>query len=524
MTLKPAPRSFLLLAALAFTLVAVGPAAGQKRALAPRPQPRPWLVLVSHRIDLTRAASRMMTSSREVRLLTGPRFVINLTTGLLVDREGHVVTRLVNLDPTDTEHDIKVTTATGAVLEAAFVGLDQPTGLAVLSVPELRGVEPAQGEAADIARPGAAVRVVTAQVVLPLIKIPSVERVAVYPKLVASAGTIAEGASEALARSGVVAVVASPALSSSSDLSLLERTDGALAGLVLYVSPGRGHVLPIAYLRDGVAGRVVESNGSVRAGWLGAQGLTVDDVPMPDRPAWATEGGVLIQTISANGPADAAGLRRNDVVVRFDGVAVRTTSDLLACVGATPAGTRVSLDVVRDVGRVTLQPVLGGRPLAPGAPPVAQATDEQTLRFQILGLRQQLANERDPAKRDVISKEIRNLTERLRAAGGPSLEDATTIGISGHSLTVQEAARYGVDGGVEIHEVAPSSAAAAGGLVASDVVVKAGGTPVDGFEKLDAAVRRAQAGGAGRLVLEILRRGRPTTVTIVLPPPPATPK
>ncbi len=179
-------------------LSAVGHAADRVR----EHRAEPWLLLVSHRIDVAREATWMFSAREraEVRLLNGPRFVINLTSGLLVDSDGHVLTRLVNLDPFGRDHDLKVTTATGAVYDATFVGLDQPSGLALLSVPELKGTQPVPPpEQTKALAVGAPVRIVTAQYQFPQVRIAAVERIALYPKLVIGDARIASEPSAAAA-------------------------------------------------------------------------------------------------------------------------------------------------------------------------------------------------------------------------------------------------------------------------------------------------------------------------------------
>src|SRR6185369_14556081 len=70
----------------------------------------PWAVSVVHTIEL----QRMVDSIRREQNVrvgvagTAPRYVYNITTGIIVDGEGHVVTRLANLDPQEKEHKLAV--------------------------------------------------------------------------------------------------------------------------------------------------------------------------------------------------------------------------------------------------------------------------------------------------------------------------------------------------------------------------------------------------------------------------------
>jgi hypothetical protein len=71
--------------------------------------------------------------------------------------------------------------------------------------------------------------------------------------------------------------------------------------------------------------------------------------------------GVKISSLAGNGPAGAAGIQENDILIRIHGLPVgtRTLGLHLARIGA---GEKVKIVVVRDGERVTLELVLGERP------------------------------------------------------------------------------------------------------------------------------------------------------------------
>ena len=402
-------RCALALSALALVAALPATASAQRTSR----KPLPWIVSVVHRFEVSKLAEQM--STRDTRIEhTGRRYSFNLTTGVVIDADGHVVTRLVNLDPTAPSHDVKVTTTTGRVLDAAFVGLDQPTGLVVLQVAGLRGTKPGPG--VDRALAGATpVRVVSAEFSIKNVNIPpQVERIAIYPSLFVNPGRVADSAvSPAYARGGVSARVECGILTKSTDLSVVETADGAVVGLVKYASPGRGDLISIGYARDIVARRVVAARGSVASGWLGAIGMSLSAVPAPRRPAWATDGGVVIQTISADGPAATAGLQLNDVVVGIDGVPVRNVEDLTVALGATPAGTKVELSVVREAGAVRLETTLGARPLVGKSASLFLPSEEQTLKVQISQLYAERRRAKDGEALKAIQSQIDEAERRL---------------------------------------------------------------------------------------------------------------
>jgi len=63
-----------------------------------------------------------------------------------------------------------------------------------------------------------------------------------------------------------------------------------------------------------------------------------------------TEGdvrGTRVRSVEEGSPAEKAGIKEGDVIVRFDGEAVRSASQLARLVGETPAGRSVAIEVTR---------------------------------------------------------------------------------------------------------------------------------------------------------------------------------
>lgn len=504
--------------ALACATALMHTAAARAAAQAPEHKAEPWLLSVSHRIDLDRYADRMKSriASPNVQVeRAGRRHVINLIPGVLVDDAGHVVTRLVNLDPTATEFDLHVTTRSGRILEARLVGVDQPTGLAVLEVPELKGTAPAPGSAPPDLANGAEVRVVRAEYRINQISVP-IERVALYPSLRVDEGHV-QGVSSAAARAGVVARIQCGTLTSSADLSVVETRDGRFCGLLVYVSPGVGTLLSVPYVRDTVAHRVVDADGSVAAAWLGASGVSVKDLPDERRPAWAEGDGVLIQSLLGNGPAANAGLKLEDVVVGYDQVPIHDTSDLATALGATPAGSTIDLRVLRGGESVVVTTMLGAQPLAPGMPPITVTADQEKLRRQVAMLNAEIARSRDTSEQARLRAQLAEIEQRLDRLD-PILRRRLLVrfGVTVQALTNQLREFFGVAHGVLVSEVVTASPAGEAGILAGDIIVRAGADDVTTEESLIETVARAIDAKASALDLVIMRKGTSTSISIPL--------
>jgi hypothetical protein len=75
-----------------------------------------------------------------------------------------------------------------------------------------------------------------------------------------------------------------------------------------------------------------------------------------------TEGGVLLSGVRAGGPADKAGLKAGDSIIRFDGIRVDNIYDYTFALRSRKPGQEVRITVKRDGKEVELVATLGRRP------------------------------------------------------------------------------------------------------------------------------------------------------------------
>jgi serine protease Do len=69
--------------------------------------------------------------------------------------------------------------------------------------------------------------------------------------------------------------------------------------------------------------------------------------------------GALVNSVEKGSPADKAGVEATDIILRFDGKEVESSSDLPRIVGATRPGTRSAMDVWRKGATRTLNITVG---------------------------------------------------------------------------------------------------------------------------------------------------------------------
>jgi hypothetical protein len=91
------------------------------------------------------------------------------------------------------------------------------------------------------------------------------------------------------------------------------------------------------------------SEPSSRRGYLGVM------------PAEDQDGGTVLQEVLESGPAEKAGLKPGDVVLRVDKTEIREVSDLVGAIRQHKPGEKVQVTILRGTEEVSLEVVLGGR-------------------------------------------------------------------------------------------------------------------------------------------------------------------
>jgi S1-C subfamily serine protease len=123
--------------------------------------------------------------------------------------------------------------------------------------------------------------------------------------------------------------------------------DGRVVGIVSRIGSAPPFAIPSNLARD-VLADLEEAHKVIRP-YLGLHGTTV-------------EGGVLVDRIDADSPADAAGLHVDDVIEAVDGQPVGASVDLLAEVEEREPGDTLELRVLRDGARGDVSVRLVERP------------------------------------------------------------------------------------------------------------------------------------------------------------------
>jgi len=217
-----------------------------------------------------------------------------------------------------------------------------------------------------------------------------------------------------------------------------------------------------------------------------------------------SEGGVVIDDVSTDSPADKAGLKRSDVIVEFDGERVRSARQFARLVQETPSGRTVKVTITREGQRRDVQ----------------VTPDERRGDAMVSG--------------DFVGDYMRDFGRDFGRLGdhlppfnfnfdfdnAPFMSNRR-LGVTTEELTGQLAEYFGAKDGVLVTAVADGSAAARAGLKAGDVITSINGTRVGSREDLLRGLREASSED---VQVGIVRDKKESSVTAKIEMPRRTPR
>jgi serine protease Do len=253
----------------------------------------------------------------------------------------------------------------------------------------------------------------------------------------------------------------------------LFNTRGEVVGVNSQIFSQTGGYMGVSFaIPIDMAAKVAQQlrdTGKVSRGWLGVvvQEVTRDlaqsfGLPRPE--------GALVARVVPGGPAEQAGIRVGDVILRYEGQEIPLSSTLPPLVGATDPGTTASLQVLRDGKTVTIKVEVG------------------TLESET-----------------AVAPEV----------VPPPPADRGTLGIVVRALNAEERQRAQiVSGGALVVEVGRGPGQDAG-LLPGDILLTVGGNEIDGADRLAEVVGRLTPGRSVPMLVQ--RRGQPTFLALDVP-------
>jgi S1-C subfamily serine protease len=260
-------------------------------------------------------------------------------------------------------------------------------------------------------------------------------------------------------------------------------------GLALVGLAAAALLLPATGAADDAAGdgAFVVADGDEAPGWLG---ITMQDLSpaMVRALGLDDDGGVLVNEVMEDSPAEKAGLEPGDVVVGLGERTVDDAADLRRAVRRHEAGETVAVAIIRDGERRTLDVELGAR--------------EQPL-WQAL--------RRAPEGWSDAWSDDDGLTYFFRGDA-----DRGWLGVHLQDLNEQLGDYFGIEDGAGalVTEVEEDSPAAAAGLQAGDVIVALDDEEITSEREL--LERMSDTEPDQEVTLRIVRRGDATDVPVTL--------
>ena len=316
--------------------------------------------------------------------------------------------------------------------------------------------------------------------------------------------------------------------------------------------------LSVALLAVSLAATVATTAFAAQ-GWLGVTTQSTDSDLR--RSLDLTRDGLLVNRVSADSPADRAGLQRGDVILSYNSRSVTDPDDLRQLVRDTEPGRSVAVAVWRDGERRTLNVKVGELPAdeeslfdvptprapeapepptpptpprAPRAPRAPESSREYSERHGDDGTvhRRMIVDGRELSEEEMKEhmkdmdkdgfrelKELKELKDLPGMSGwsdsdgrsfGFSMLGRGRLGVRVEKLTGDLAQALGVDAGegVLVVQVMEDTPAQKAGVRAGDVIVKVGAESVSDPDELVKALRSHD----GSVDIVLLRKGARRTI------------
>ena len=474
----------------------------------PTAAPPSGLLYVSQRIDL----QQQLSADEAIYSLDGeplPKLqTISVTLGLVIDNQGHIITRLANASPQTSSAQISVYTQQNArQINAKFIGMDSVTGLCLLQaeMPNLPAVKisPAALKAKEIStekivrifgfnpnqrggRPGVSM---------------------IRPRIHVASCSIKRALSDFRYNPGspIYYLKTFRPLTEVQDCSLIVEEDGSVFGLVAFDVSGEGAhlVYPLNRLQRLAAMIQANRRTVIPHAWLGATGENYKRMVKPANSLTPEEKGVLIAMVFPDSPAEIAGILPQDRLLSISGRNVTTGAELRDTLQLLPADSEVTLRVRRNSVLKTLQAKLVPSPAANAK----EQLDWMTGRLEEYARTAESLPENDP-RRTIAEKKRSTMDTIVRGIYGAAPLDVrlrVLYGIEVMPLTSQLAKYLSVEQGVLVSTVASAGKAQQAGIKAGDVILNIGEQNVSSVETF---VQALNDNKDEALEIQISRRGQ----------------
>lgn len=299
--------------------------------------------------------------------------------GQFITEDGYILTNnhVVTLDGQSASGAIEVKTYDGKIYQATLVGSDATNDLAVIKVDAKTSFTPIKFSDSDKLNVGDAVvaigaplgleNTVTQGIISALNRTIQVQSSAVTDPSGSGGLQLLNGQQTSAANVVNIDVIQTDAaINPGNSGGALINQQGELIGVNCAIASAGSSVLGGQSGSIGVGfaipantalriAKEIMKTGKASHGLLGA--MVLDSTNSNNSASFTV--GALVKSVTAGSAADAAGIKADDVIIRFNDRAITSSSELLAAVRQQPAGAKVAITVNRGGTEQTLSVTLG---------------------------------------------------------------------------------------------------------------------------------------------------------------------
>lgn len=466
-------------------------------------EPKGW-VWVTQTIDLT----QQFGGEENIMTLDGEPLPSmqrkRITLGLVLDDEGHVVTRLIDITPSRPPIDVLVRALDSRPTSARFIGMDTVTGLSVLKVDGVR-LQPAKFS--TTAR-------MPVRLNIKLYGFHPNQGQSMQSSLILGSprrnfyqGRITKATRDFRFNSeNHIYHLLNPQLTPVQDCSLILERDNSVFGIAIYDTGSKGPhlVYPISRVQA-IVSAIITAKRSIAHGWLGATGIdAAPALPTATSKPSTADLGVRITAVAPDSPADKAGMKARDILLGINDKRVQTYAQLATLIRQIPADSQITLQVKRGneykVFRATLIP-------APATEPeqqlIAFARRLETMEEELKTMPQD-----DPNRQNFESRVgmMRVFVGAVTRPAPPEIRLRVFYGLEVQPLTGQLMNYFAVTNGLLVTRVIEGGKASATGFQAGDVITRIGESTINNLQDLMNALDRTPGDQPGDREVTVNRR------------------
>lgn len=224
---------------------------------------------------------------------------------------------------------------------------------------------------------------------------------------------------------------------------------------------GLGFAIPVNMAKKLVP-QLIEHGKVMNRGWLGVMIQTMTPELAKSFNLPEDQPGVLVGDVVPDSPADKAGLKRGDIIVKYEGSEVANANKLPGMVAATQPGATATLDIIRE-----------------GKPQVLTVTLAKKEGKDGKGSEEEAREEAESGQADKLGLFVQGITQ----------DEARKLGLP-------------ADKGVVVARIEPGSAAEAADVRTGDVVFELNGVEIKGVASYKEVAAKLEKGKIVRLLIK----------------------